>query len=239
MYKDKKILCLIPARGGSKRLPGKNIMLLGGRPLISYAIDAAKGSKYVDRTVVSTDDEAIARIAKECGAEIPFLRPAELSTDTSPVVLALQHAVTYFEGQDEQIDFVVLIQPTVPGVLAEDVDAAIEKIIETGVNSCISVCEIVDPPAWMYRMGEGGHVTPYVESDTTIRNQDLEKLYRVNGAVYVLLRSVLMEENKIIDQASCAAIIMPRERSVDIDTALDFTVAEALIKSSSQLLTDA
>src|SRR6266404_128898 len=128
MYKDKKILCIIPARGGSKRLPGKNIKPLNGKPLIGYAIEAAKGSKYIDKVIVSTDDEAIAAVSKEFGAEVPFMRPAELATDTAASIEVLRHAVAFIENLEEKVDVIVLIQPTVPGVLAVDVDAAIEKI---------------------------------------------------------------------------------------------------------------
>ncbi len=228
MYNGKKILCVIPARGGSKRLPGKNIKLLLGKPLIAYAIAAAKGSAYVDRIVVSTDDEKIASVARASGTEA-VIRPAELATDAADVTLSYQHAVTAVET-DGTFDFVVLVQPTVPGILAGDIDAAIEKIIASGARSCITVCEIADRPEFMYRVGEGGMLTPY--SDTPAgRTQDLEPLYRINGAVYVTVRGTLMNEGKIIDNQSCAAVLMPRERSTDIDTELDFIVAEASLRS--------
>lgn len=228
MYKDQYILCIIPARGGSKRLPGKHIKLIGGIPLIGYGIKAAKQSKYIDRLIISTDDEAIAKVAREEGAEVPFMRPAELATDEAPTLPVLQHGVTEIEKQGKKIDAVVLIQPTVPGIELGDVDGAIEKFFESGANSCISVCEIIDPPEWMYRMREGGMLEKYI-SAADARTQDLEKLYRVNGAVYVSKRELLMEKNKIVDQANCASIIMPRDRSLDIDTQTDFDMAEMLL----------
>jgi CMP-N-acetylneuraminic acid synthetase len=228
MYAQKKILCIIPARGGSKRLPGKNLKLLLGVPLISYGIRAAKDSKYVDRVIVSTDDQQIAEVAKEQGAEVPFMRPAELATDSAPVIPALQHAVAELEKLGEKFDFIVLVQPTVPGVLAEDIDAVIEKIEEVGTNSAITVCEIVDRPEWMYRRKEDTKLIPYAPAQTTL-SQEMEELYRVNGAVYVVKREVLMQENKLIDKSDCASVLMPRERSTDIDTQADFDLAEFLL----------
>ncbi len=228
MYKEKKILCIIPARGGSKRLPGKNIKLLNGVPLIGYAIRAALASKYIDRVIVSTDDEAIAAVAKELGAEVPFMRPLELATDEATTLSVLQHALAELEKAGEKFDDIVLVQPTVPGILTEDIDSALEKFFETDTNSCISVCEITDPPEWMYRMREGGMLEKYISAPDS-RTQDLEKLYRVNGAVYVTKREILMDKNKIVDQENCASVIMSRERSIDIDTEMDFIVAEVIL----------
>jgi len=229
MYNGKKVLCIIPARGGSKRLPGKNIKLLNGVPLTGYAIRAAKGSKYIDRVIVSTDSEEIARVAREYGAEVPFMRPVELATDTTPTLPVLQHAVKFFEEKGERFDLIVLIQPTVPGVEVSDVDATIERLVKTVMHSAITICPIIDPPEWMYRIDAECRLQKYVDSPAS-RGQDLEKLYRINGAVYVTERDTLMKESKIIDNASCAGVLMQRERSVDIDTAFDFSVAELALK---------
>lgn len=228
MYQDKKILCIIPARGGSKRLPGKNIKPLLGKPLIAYAIAAAKSSKYVDRVIVSTDDQSIADAARAAGAEVPFLRPAELATDTAPVLPAIQHAVAAAEQESGKADVVMLVQPTVPGVQTMDIDATIEKLITSGARSCITVCDINDRPEFMYRLKEGSMLEPYTQTPAG-RTQDMEPLYRVNGAVYATVRAALMDEGKIIDSGSCASVVMPRERSTDIDTAFDFAVAEAAL----------
>lgn len=231
MYKDKKILCIIPARGGSKRLPGKNTKLLNGVPLIGYAIRAAKDSQYIDKVIVSTDDEEIARIAQEQGAEVPFMRPPELANDTAPTLPVLQHAVTFFEEKGEMFDLIVLVQPTVPGVESSDVDATVEKLILTNVRSAITVCPIIDPPEWMYRIDAESRLQKYVESPA-VRGQDLEKLYRVNGAVYVIEHDTLMDGGKIVDNDSSAGVIMPRERSTDIDTLADLQIAEMLLKGA-------
>lgn len=231
MYKDKNILLVIPARGGSKRLPGKNIKFLDGKPLIAYAIEAGKGSKYVDRIVVTTDDEEIARVSKEIGADVPFMRPAELATDEARVLPVMQHAVAALEITSALFDAIVLIQPTVPGVLPADVDAAIEKFFDAEADSCVSVCEITERPELMFKVEEDGTMMPYTGgSYTPVR--EMPPLYRINGAVYVTKRSVLMEDGKIYDEGKSVAVMMPRERSVDIDTLTDFVIAELLFSQN-------
>lgn len=232
MYRDKRIICIIPARGGSRRLPGKNIKLLHGTPLIAYAIHAAKDSRYVDRVIVSTDNKEIARIASEEGAEVPFIRPAKLASDETPMVPVLQHAVR--EAGEDNCEWILLIQPTSPGVRGEDVNAVIEKMGEAGTHSCITVSEITDRPEWMYRRGKDGRLTPYSDSayrSQDIQSQDLPKLYRINGAIYAVERAMLMTGNVLIDKTNCSSVLMPRERSIDIDTPLDFAIAEALFKN--------
>lgn len=202
--------------------------MLGDKPLIAYAVVAAKGSKYVDRIVVSTDDEQIARIAKEAGAEVPYLRPAELATDTAPVVDVLQHMVRHMqESEGYSPDVHVLVQPTTPFVLSADIDTAIETFFTTGANSCVSVCEVAERPEWMYQL-QGSMAVPFVDAPA-LRGQDLPPLFRLNGAVYVTKTEVLMDKNMVFDNSNCAATVMPRERSVDIDTSLDFAVAEQLL----------
>lgn len=231
MYKNQYIVLIIPARGGSKRLPGKNIKPLNGKPLIVYAIEAGKHSAYVDRVVVSTDDEEIARVSREAGAEVPFIRPEELSTDDARVLPVMQHAVLTLEKEGKPIDLVVLIQPTIPGVLAKDVDAAIEKLVSSSADSCMSVCEISDRPELMGTVDEQGFMKPYVGgSYTPVR--EMQPLYRINGAVYVEKKSLLIEQGKIYDEEKSTVVFMPRERSVDIDTELDFKLAEAALRAA-------
>ena len=151
MIKNKKIIAIIPARGGSKGVPRKNIKLLNGKPLISYSIRAALKSKFIDRVIVSTDDKEIAEIAKRYKAEVPYLRPAELAQDTSPTLPVLQHAVKYLEEKENyKTDLIVLLQPTTPLILASDIDSAIKQLIKTKTNSCVSICEISERPEWMY-----------------------------------------------------------------------------------------
>ena len=230
MYKNKKILAIIPARGGSKRLPGKNIKLLNGKPMIAHAILAAKKSKYVDRVIVSTDDQAIVKVAKKYGAEVPFIRPAELASDTAGTLPVLQHAVAHIERQDKfKPDLVVLIQPTNPLVKSEDIDGTIEKMIATKTNSCFTVSEISQRPEWMYRLAGKKPKLFLTNANLNIRSQDLPKLGIINGAIYVTKYNTLMKNNKIRDK-NTSIYLMPKERSVDIDDMFDFELAKFLIK---------
>src|SRR3989344_1136699 len=186
-YKDKIILAVITARGGSKRLPRKNIKLLNGKPMIAYAIEAVKYSKYTDRLIVSTDDPEIANISRQYGAETPFIRPNELSDDTASSLTVLQHAVKWMEDKENfKPDIVVLIQPTSPLVLAEDVNETIEKMVDNDTNSCFSVCEITQRPEWMFIV-DGDMARPYIKNVPEIaRFQDFPPLFITNGAVYAM-----------------------------------------------------
>jgi len=230
-YKTKKILVIIPARGDSKRLLGKNIKKIGGKPLISYAIEAAKKSGIVDHVVVSTDDRKIARISKRYGAEVPFLRPTELAKDTSPTLPVLQHAVRFYENNKNfKPDIVVLIQPTSPLVKSEDVNGTVEKMVSAKVNSCFSGTEISQRPEWMYRMNS---MKPelFIKSDETLkRSQELPRLAIINGSVYSMKYKTLMNDNLVRDPRSISIYIMPKERSADIDDLFDFEFAEFLLK---------
>lgn len=229
MFKGNKILIIVPARGGSRRLPNKNIRPLNGKPLISYAIAAALASKHRDKVVVSTDSPKIARAAEACGAEVPFLRPAELATDTASLVPALQHAVRHCVSTGFHPDIVLRVSPTSPLVLPEYIDGAIEIMLKTRTTSCFSACEIGERPEWMYGLRRG---RPFLflgkEEALRTRSQDLPRLYRTNGAVGVFKVDVLMKQNRIYGD-NPSIFIMPRERSVDIDEQIDFIVAEALM----------
>ncbi|MDP3696589.1 MAG: acylneuraminate cytidylyltransferase family protein [Candidatus Taylorbacteria bacterium] len=231
-YKTHKILVIIPARGGSKRLPGKNIKKISGKPMIAHAILAAKESKYVDRIIVSTDDPAIAKVAKKYGAEIPFIRPAELASDTATTLPVLQHAVAHMESHDKfKPDLVVLIQPTNPLVRSEDIDGAIKKIITTKTNSCFTVSEISQRPEWMYHI-DNKQAKLFLNEDSgpTKRSQELPRLAIINGTVYIMRYDTLMKNNLIRDNANTSIYLMPKERSVDIDDLFDFKIAETLMK---------
>lgn len=225
-------VAIIPARGGSKRLPGKNIKPLLGKPMIAYAIDAARQAKRIDRVIVTTDDPAIAAAAKDAGAEVPFMRPAELATDTATTLDVLQHAVTALEAADSKtINVIMLIQPTAPLVLASDIDDAVADLERLKVDCCVSMSPITDRPEWLYTV-DGSRATPFGSNhNITSRTQDLPEYYRINGAIYAARRHVVMEMKKIINEDSLAAVVMPRERSVDIDELSDFLIAEALLRN--------
>ncbi|TKB74354.1 MAG: acylneuraminate cytidylyltransferase family protein [Nitrospira sp.] len=222
------VIGVIHARGGSKRIPLKNIKLLAGRPLISYMVEAAVESRLLDRVIVSTDHPDIARIALDYGAEVPFMRPSDLSEDVASE-LVTQHAVRFVEGQGWRVSIALTMQPTTPFCTSEDIDACIAKMLETDLDTVFTACEIHERPEWMYRLN-GALALPFtgtlVQGDAGI-SQKLPKLYIPNGAVWATRRSVLMEQNLITGPHS-GMVIMSRERSVDIDEPVDFVTAEAM-----------
>lgn len=222
------IIGVIHARGGSKRIPLKNIKPLAGRPLISYMVEAAVESRLLDRVIVSTDHPEIARISLEYGAEVPFMRPADIAEDVASE-LVTQHAVRFVEERGYAVRIVLTMQPTTPFVTAEDIDACIAKMLETDLDTVLTVCEVHERPEWMYRL-DGERALPYtgrlVQGDAGI-SQKLQKLYIPNGAVWATRRSVLMDQG-LITGSNSGLVVMPRERSVDIDEPVDFITAEAL-----------
>lgn len=230
--KKLNIIGVIPARGGSVGVPLKNIRELCGKPLIYYVIKAALASKYLRRVIVSTDHEEIARISRECGAEVPFKRPDDISEDV-PTEFVIQHAVKFIEKEEgRKIDTVVTLQATTPLLNNNDIDAAIEKLVKEDLDSVITVKEVEEYPWWMMRTDDKGLIEPFLGQDLlgeiTVR-QTLEKLYIPNGGAYATKRDVVMKENRIIGKKG-GAIVMPLERSVDIDTELDFKIIETIMR---------
>jgi len=233
MIRESDIVAIIPARGGSKGIPRKNVKLLCGKPLIAYAIEAALSSKYIGRVVVSTEDKEIAEVAGEYGAEV-IERPAELARDDTSSFLVCQHVIRYLEEiKNFYPDVVVVLQPTSPRRIVEDVDRAVEKFLEADCDTVVSVCEAEHPPHWMYTL-EGDRMKPVIPGGEKItRRQDTPKIYRLNGAVYVTSRDIIMNENRVLGNDT-RAYIMPIERSIDIDTELDFQFADLLMKKGER-----
>lgn len=228
--KGEKVLAVITARGGSKGIPRKNITAVLGKPLIVYSIQAAISSRSVSRTIVSTDDTSIASVARAYGAEVPFLRPHHLATDTATSVSVLKHALTCLAEKEGYLaDIVVCLQPTSPLRSAEDIDRAVTLCIQSGADSVVSLCEVMHHPYWMKKV-IGGRVYPLMEVDERqySRRQDLPPVYQLNGALYVTRRRVLLEEEKMLGTYT-EAYIMPQERSIDIDTPCDLKLAELIM----------
>lgn len=221
------MIAIIPARGGSKGLPGKNIKMLCGKPMIAYAIDAAKKSKYIDHVVVSTDDQQIADIALQYGAEIPFLRPDFLAFDTAQAVDNYIYTIDRLSKRwSIPIEEFVVLQPTSPLRITEDIDGAIEMFFEKKADSVISYTPEAHPVRWHKYINENNEFVDIF--DTTITNrQDLKTSYYPNGAVYVF-RSSMIKERKYYTEKSYG-YIMPRNRSVDIDYQEDFDYVEFLM----------
>jgi len=228
-HQDLRIVGIIPARSGSKGIPDKNIRNLAGKPLIAHTIESAINSKLISRLIVSTDAENIAEISRKYGAEAPFLRPIELAQDDIPTLPVLQHAIRFLEKkQGYKPDIIVSLQPTSPLRKTQHIDKAIKKLIETDADSIVSLCEVEHSPYWMKRIN-GDRVFDFVEgSEKYARRQDLPKVYRVNGAVYVTRYNVLMNQNRILGNDT-RAIIMDKEDSIDIDDELDFKLAELIL----------
>jgi CMP-N,N'-diacetyllegionaminic acid synthase len=225
------VIAIIPARGGSKGLPGKNTKLLKGIPLICYSIDTALKAKLISRVVVSTDDEEIATIAKECGAEIPFMRPQELAEDNSMVMDAYFYTLDRLSKESKTtISSFVALLPTVPLRLPEDIDTAVEIFESNKADSVISVTKAPIPVQWYRKINNNGTLCDYLpEFNAVLNRQELEQTYVPNGAIYVFRTERLRETRQYYMDKTCP-YIMPRERSADIDELLDFEWAEFLLK---------
>lgn len=219
-----RFLAVIPARGGSKGVPRKNIKLLAEKPLIAWTIEAAKKSRYITTTIVSTDDEEICAVAKAYGAEVPFMRPAHLAADDTSGIAPILHAIEQCPGYD----YVVVLQPTSPLRTTKDIDGAIEKILENERNFCVSVAEATQSPYWMYTFKEGEVIAPLINTPLVARRQDLPKAYILNGAVYVAKVEELKKTENFLTPET-VAYEMPEERSIDIDVERDFFVCEWMI----------
>ena len=222
------MIAIIPARGGSKGLPGKNIKKLNGKPLIAYSIEAALKANSIDRVIVSTDCEDIAKVALEYGAEVPFLRPINLAGDSS---LAIDNYIYTVERYCHESGFEVnefcVLQPTSPLRTADDIDGAIKLYLNRNADSVISYCEEHHPVSWHKHLEIDGRLTN-VFGDNVLKNrQDLEPTYYPNGAIYVF-KTELIKSGKYYSD-NTFAYIMPRARSVDIDVLDDFKLAEFLM----------
>lgn len=227
-----KIIGIITARGGSKGLPGKNIKLLGGKPLIAYTIETALECSFLSDVIVSTDDRLIANIARQYGANVPFIRPKELATDTAGHFEVIEHALKFMENKKGfTYDYVVIFQPTSPFRTVDDVYLTISKLVENRADSAFSVCE-VDPtyhPIKMKRV-EKDLLLPYsMEEEIGVRRQDLPIVYKRSGAVYVTKRSLLINKKRLFGDFIVGHVV-PKERSIDIDTEVDWMVAEYMYK---------
>ncbi len=225
MLKNKKILAVIPARGGSKRVIGKNIRSFCGLPLIAWTIQAAQKSAYIDRVILSSEDPEIIDVAKEYGCDVPFVRPEELSADNVSGVDPIIHAVENVPGYD----YVIVLQCTTPMRTAQDIDSALEKCINRDAVSCVSVSPVTCNPNWMYKVDDTDCLSKFMDGDLIARSQNLPSLYYLNGAIYVADINWLKAERRLVTDESLA-MVMPEESSFDIDTEKDFIMAELYIE---------
>jgi CMP-N-acetylneuraminic acid synthetase len=226
------VVALVTARGGSKGIPGKNLVPIGGRPLIAWSIQAARDSALVRRVIVSTDDEAIAAAARVAGAEVPFKRPAELAQDTSSHISVVLHALDWLEAAEGRLpDYLLLLQPTSPLRTAEDVDAAITLAGQTGAASVVSVCPAHTHPYLAKSVSAAGRLTDFLTIDRRayLRRQDLPPAYALNGAIYLTRPATLRQERTFLP-ADTVPYVMPVERSLDVDTRWDLALLRLLME---------
>ena len=228
-----RILALIPARGGSKRLPGKNIKLLGDKPLINWTIDAAQGIPEICEILVSTDTPEIALVAKEAGANVPWLRPEVLSTDQATSVDVALHALDWYEAENGVIDGLLLLQPTSPFRTQATIKRGIELFKNHSHQAVIGVSPVQDHPMWTFKMKDG-YLVPFVEQHGFgIRSQDLEPALVANGGFYLISPVELRKSKSFIGGERLPLLIYSPKEALDIDTEWEFKVAEVFISGLS------
>ncbi len=226
-----ELLAIIPARGGSKRVPRKNIRKLGNKPLIEWTIDCALNAEAVDRVIVTTDDIEIANVSQLAGAEVPFMRPAELAQDTSDGVCYIFHALQWLRENEEYVpDAFVELQVTTPLRECSDIDNAYRIFVDKSADSVVSVCEPLHNPYWMKKTDQNGRLISFIENNKIERHQDLPPVYSLNGAVYLSKTKSFIRVGDYYTEKTYP-YIMPQEKSIDIDTEFDFTLAEFLISN--------
>lgn len=212
------LLVIVTARGGSKGIPRKNIMPVAGKPLIGWSIDAAKRASCVDRVIVSTEDKEIASVARELGADVPFMRPTRLAADNTPGIAPVLHAIS----QLPCYDWVLLLQPTSPLRSAEDIEGIWQFCQERGAPSAVSICEVKKHPYWMYQRNATQCLEPFIKGRPDVtRRQDLPPAYALNGALYLAKTDWLLKQQNFIGSETLG-YIMPPERSADLDTEEDW-----------------
>jgi N-acylneuraminate cytidylyltransferase/CMP-N,N'-diacetyllegionaminic acid synthase len=230
------VLCLVTARGGSKGLPGKNIKLLLGRPLIAWSIDAGLNAFSTDSVVVSTDDEIIAEAARAAGARVPFIRPAELAGDTASSIDVVLHAIDWLVSAGERYDVVVLLEPTSPLRVSADIETALDLMVSQQAGAVVSVCcaESIHP-AFMFRRDTYGRLQPFLgRQPTGLRRQEIESLFFLEGTVYAS-RIDLLRSRRSFYHEDTIGYEVPRWKSLEIDDLDDFLMVEAILKYKGEL----
>jgi len=224
-----KVLCVIPARGGSRNIKLKNMAILKGKPLLHYALSAALKTSGINRVIVSSDHPEILSLARKYGANIALKRPKELASDDVPSHPAVVHALKSCEKEDKcQYDFIILVQATNPLVIPEDIDHTIQKLIKTGCDSCVTVTSIHHLHPNKFKILKGDKLLSYVEEEKQfVPRQQLQEVFIRNGSCYAVKRSVLLEGSLIGNDVR--AVVVPKERYIDINDLIDLKIAECLL----------
>lgn len=225
------VTALIPARGGSKRLPRKNVKTLSGKPLIAWTIEAAQNSKYIDSVIVSTDDIEIKNISENFGATVPFLRPESLSDDTASSFDVIQHAIQFLKIYGEN-NLIVLLQPTSPLRTVEELDDALAFFMHKDAKGVVSISECEHSPLWANVLPDDASMAHFIRPEVQgKRSQDLEKFYRLNGSIYIYQTQDLVKNKQFFYHDNVYGFETLLRNSVDIDTELDFLIAETIMQS--------
>lgn len=232
MYKNQRILAIIPARGGSKGIPNKNIIDLCGKPLIAYSILAAKASKYIDSIVVSTDSEQIKTVALDYGASVPFLRPAILASDTAKTIDCMLYTIQELARHNENFDCVVLLQPTQPLRKEGIIDTAISTLLDSTEDSLVSVTTVSEHPILMRTITKEGTLKSLLPVSSTVRRQDFPAIYRVNGSIYVNRINENFNSSTSLND-NILPFFMEEQYSIDIDSYDDLAKAKTFIEHSA------
>ncbi len=227
-----QIVAIITARGGSKSVPQKNIAIVGGKPLLSWTIEAALRSKKLSRVILSTDDSEIAAVGKKWGAEVPFMRPEELAGDLSPTIPVLWHALDWLESNEGTVpSHVLLLQPTSPLRTSEDIDNAVALLQERDADGVVSVCESKSHPFLAKNLGPDGRLLEFnKQPEGYLARQTLPPSYHLNGSIYLVRREVIRNKGTFFTDRTYG-FVMPQERSLDIDTHWDLFLADLILTS--------
>lgn len=228
MFDENKILAFIPARAGSKGIKGKNIFPIFDKPLMSYTIENALHSNYIDEVIVSTDSEKISEVAKKYGANVPFLRPPELASDTSNTVDAILHAISELAKNKKIFDDLILLQPTSPLRTTKDIDGAVKKYFKFNRKSLVSVSKAEESPILMRTILAEDRMEKLLQVNSTVRRQDMPNFYKINGAIYINKISEINEKTSFND--NIVPYVMDSDHSVDVDDYQDLEIVKYFIK---------
>ncbi len=232
MYKNKTFLAIIPARGGSKGLPGKNIKELCGKPLIAWSIEAGLKCKYLDEVMVTTDYQNIVEVSKQYGAIVPFLRPNKLASDTTTSFDAIKHTIEYYKNElNKEFDYIVLLEPTSPLRESSDIDKAIEVLLDSDVDSIVGICRTEDQnPVFLVLKNEKSFISGYENKEMKVlRRQDIKDVYFFEGTIYISKTNVLLDK-KTFYHENTIGYEVPKYKSLEIDDMDDFVMVEAIMK---------
>lgn len=224
MIDDKKVLAIIPARGSSRAIPKKNLKAISGKPMILYTIEAAKGCKYIDKVIVSTDDEEIAAVSMKAGAVVPFRRPEEFATDEARMIDVLLHAVEFYEHKGERYDIIVLLPPSSPLRTGEDIQRALEFFIKNGQKSVLSISKVNEQPSMMRQFQEKSKLVRLLDEENMDEIQKKKIFYKVDGAIYIN-RALDLDENTKLDDNELG-FVLPKEHGLHIRQPEDAVVAD-------------